>query len=374
MKVLLERRRVFAIALLACGAAATLPACVPLVATGVGTAALVADDRRTAGIMVEDESIENKILIRAEQKHGANIHLNATSFTRIVLLTGEATSPGIRDDIERIARGVENVRSVTNEITVAQPTTLILRSNDAVLTSKVKARFVEANRFRANHVKVVTENSVVYLMGMVKHSEADEAAKLARTAGGVHREVRVIEYIDLAGARRIGRHMGAATASALPPPAYLRKICGEHDFDRHVGALGRPVVFTNGVFDILHAGHVAYLDQAASLGTSLVVGVNADESVRRLGKGAERPLNGIDDRMAVLAALESVSLVIPFAEDTPVRLIGDVHPDILVKGGDWDMDRLPESAMVRGWGGRVLAIPFIHDRSTTALVRKIRQG
>jgi osmotically-inducible protein OsmY len=146
--------------------------------------------------MVEDESIENKILIRAEQKHGAKIHLNATSFNRNVLLTGEATSQDVRDDIERIARAVDNVRSVTNEIAVAQPTTLVLRSNDAVLTSKVKARFVEANRFRANHVKVVTENSVVYLMGMVKRQEADEAASLARTASGVHRVVRVFEYID----------------------------------------------------------------------------------------------------------------------------------------------------------------------------------
>jgi osmotically-inducible protein OsmY len=196
MRSLLERRCAIAAAALACAAAATLPACLPLVATGVGTAALVADDRRTAGIMVEDESIENKILLRAEQRFGANIHLNVTSFNRIVLLTGEATSAGIRDEIERIARGVENVRSVTNEITVEQPTTLMLRSNDAVLTSKVKARFVEANRFRANHVKVVTENSVVFLLGMVKRQEADEAANLARTTGGVHRVVRVFEYLD----------------------------------------------------------------------------------------------------------------------------------------------------------------------------------
>jgi osmotically-inducible protein OsmY len=196
MRSLLEVRRALAAASLACAAAAILPACVPLVATGVGTAALVADDRRTAGIMVEDESIENKILLRAEQRYSSNIHLNVTSFNRIVLLTGEAASAQIRDEVERIARGVDNVRSVTNEITVAQPTTLILRSNDAVLTSKVKARFVEANRFRANHVKVVTENSVVYLLGMVKRQEADEASNLARTAGGVHRVVRVFEYLD----------------------------------------------------------------------------------------------------------------------------------------------------------------------------------
>ena len=175
---------------------ATLQGCFPLVAAGIGTTALVADDRRTTGIMVEDENIENKILLRVEQKHGAKSHINATSYNRIVLLTGEATAPDVREDIERIARGIENVRSVHNEIAVAQPTTLMLRSNDSVLTSKVKARFVESNKFRANHVKVITENSVVYLMGMVKRQEAQDATEIARTSGGVHRVVRLFEYTD----------------------------------------------------------------------------------------------------------------------------------------------------------------------------------
>ncbi|MEP6702630.1 MAG: adenylyltransferase/cytidyltransferase family protein [Betaproteobacteria bacterium] len=160
----------------------------------------------------------------------------------------------------------------------------------------------------------------------------------------------------------------------LPAPRFAAKICGLDDFAGRVAALPRPLVFTNGVFDILHRGHVSYLDQAASLGASLVVGVNTDESVRRLEKGAERPLNGVDDRLAVLAALGAVSLVIPFAEDTPCELIALVHPDVLVKGGDWNMDKLAESALVRGWGGRALAIPFLHERSTTALVAKIRAG
>jgi rfaE bifunctional protein nucleotidyltransferase chain/domain len=168
--------------------------------------------------------------------------------------------------------------------------------------------------------------------------------------------------------------VAAASGSAFPPPAYLRKICGDHDVTSRIAALPRPLVFTNGVFDILHAGHVAYLDQAATLGKALVVGVNSDESVRRLNKGPERPLNGLADRMAVLAALEAVTLVVSFREETPLRLIADVHPDVLVKGGDWDMDRLPEAALVRGWGGRALAVPFIHDRSTTSLVRRIRDG
>ena len=159
-----KRRSISACAgIIALGAlTATLQGCFPLVAAGIGTTALVADDRRTTGIMVEDENIENKILLRVEQKHGAKSHINATSYNRVVLLTGEATAPDVREDIERIARGVENVRNVHNEITVTQPTTLMLRSNDAVLTSKVKARFVEANKFRANHIKVVTENMDAY--------------------------------------------------------------------------------------------------------------------------------------------------------------------------------------------------------------------
>jgi rfaE bifunctional protein nucleotidyltransferase chain/domain len=133
-----------------------------------------------------------------------------------------------------------------------------------------------------------------------------------------------------------------------------------------------PVVFTNGVFDILHRGHVTYLADAKALGASLIVGVNGDASVRMLGKGDDRPINHEDDRMALLAALESVDWVVRFDEKTPVELIGAVHPDILVKGGDYDMDALPESALVRGWGGKALAIPFEHERSTTALLKKVR--
>jgi rfaE bifunctional protein nucleotidyltransferase chain/domain len=162
--------------------------------------------------------------------------------------------------------------------------------------------------------------------------------------------------------------------TTLPPPRFEAKICGSRDFADKVAALTRPIVFTNGVFDIVHRGHVSYLDQAAALGASLIVGVNTDESVRRLEKGPERPLNSLADRLAVLAALASVNLVIPFAEDTPYALIDAVRPDILVKGGDWDMDKLAESALVRSRGGRVLAIPFLHERSTTALVERIRSA
>ena len=139
-------------------------------------------------------------------------------------------------------------------------------------------------------------------------------------------------------------------------------------------ALPRPLVFTNGVFDILHRGHATYLAQARSLGASLVVALNTDASARRLGKGPERPLNHEADRAALIAALGCVDLVTLFDEDTPQELIAEIKPDVLVKGGDYDMEKLPESALVKSWGGRVLAIPFIHARSTTALVNKVRSG
>ncbi|WP_455278808.1 D-glycero-beta-D-manno-heptose 1-phosphate adenylyltransferase [Cupriavidus necator] len=141
-----------------------------------------------------------------------------------------------------------------------------------------------------------------------------------------------------------------------------------------IAALPRPLVFTNGVFDILHRGHATYLAQARALGASLVVGVNSDASVRMLGKGDDRPLNHESDRMALLAALESVDLVAMFREQTPVELIRLVRPDIYVKGGDYDIDTLEETRLVRSWGGHACAIPFLHDRSTTKLLTKVRQG
>jgi rfaE bifunctional protein nucleotidyltransferase chain/domain len=138
-------------------------------------------------------------------------------------------------------------------------------------------------------------------------------------------------------------------------------------------ALG-PVVFTNGVFDVLHRGHATYLAQARALGASLVVAINSDASARRLGKGPDRPLNAEADRAVLIAALESVSLVTWFDEDTPLELIAEIRPDILVKGGDYDMAKLAETQVVQAYGGRALAIPFVDGYSTTALVHKIRQG
>jgi rfaE bifunctional protein nucleotidyltransferase chain/domain len=141
-----------------------------------------------------------------------------------------------------------------------------------------------------------------------------------------------------------------------------------------LAALARPIVFTNGCFDILHRGHVAYLEEAATLGRSLVVGVNTDASVRRQGKGEDRPINPLEDRMHVLAALACVTLVVPFDEDTPLALIEAVRPDHLVKGGDWPPERIVGADFVRRYGGAVHSIPFRFQRSTTALIERIRRG
>ncbi len=159
---------------------------------------------------------------------------------------------------------------------------------------------------------------------------------------------------------------------AYPPPSFERKICTRDQLAAHVAELPRPLVFTNGCFDILHRGHVTYLAQARALGASLVVGVNSDASVRRLGKGDDRPINAEADRLAVLAALESVSLVTLFDEDTPRNLILACRPEVLVKGGDWPVDAIVGSHEVLAWGGSVHSIPFQHHRSTTAMLEKIR--
>lgn len=140
------------------------------------------------------------------------------------------------------------------------------------------------------------------------------------------------------------------------------------------GQIARPLVFTNGVFDILHRGHASYLDAAAQLGATLVVAVNSDVSVRSLNKGSDRPINNENDRCALVAALASTTAVTIFTESTPEQIIAQLKPDLIVKGGDYDMESLPETALVRSWGGDAVAIPIAFDRSTTALVGKIRRG
>ena len=143
---------------------------------------------------------------------------------------------------------------------------------------------------------------------------------------------------------------------------------------RWLEALPRPLVFTNGVFDLLHRGHVTYLARARALGAALLVALNSDASARRLGKGAERPLNALEDRMAVLAALASVDAVTWFDEDTPEALIAACRPDVLAKGGDWPVERIAGAQAVIARGGRVVSIPFEHERSTTAMVERIRRN
>lgn len=159
----------------------------------------------------------------------------------------------------------------------------------------------------------------------------------------------------------------------MAAPAFEAKVCEPAEFAGRASRIARPMVFTNGVFDILHRGHVTYLAQARTLGASLVVALNSDASVRRLGKGPDRPVNALADRMAVVAALESVALVTWFEEDTPLERILACRPDHLVKGGDWAPERIVGAREVRGWGGQVHSIPFLHETSTTRLLDRIRR-
>jgi len=158
----------------------------------------------------------------------------------------------------------------------------------------------------------------------------------------------------------------------VKPPPFEGKIRRPERLQSWIGDLARPLVFTNGVFDILHRGHVTYLARASEQGAALLVALNSDASARRLGKGAERPINPLEDRLAVLAALGCVDAASWFEEDTPEKLIAAVRPEVLVKGGDWPVERIVGAAGVLARGGRVLSIPFEHQRSTTRLVERIR--
>lgn len=160
----------------------------------------------------------------------------------------------------------------------------------------------------------------------------------------------------------------------MKPPEFEAKIRDPARLDRWLGELARPLVFTNGVFDLLHRGHVTYLARARDLGAALLVALNSDASARRLGKGAERPLNALHDRLAVVAALGCVDAVTWFDQDTPEPLIAACAPEVLVKGGDWPVERIAGARDVLARGGKVLSIAFEHERSTTDLVRRIRKG
>jgi len=157
-------------------------------------------------------------------------------------------------------------------------------------------------------------------------------------------------------------------------PKFEDKVCGPDALKARVAGLARPLVFTNGVFDILHRGHVTYLAHARNFGASLLVALNSDASVARLGKGPDRPINRLEDRMALVAALEMVDLVTWFEEDTPIAAIMNSKPDVLVKGGDWPVESIVGAREVLTWGGSVHSIPFEFDRSTTDTLARIRNG
>ena len=164
------------------------------IGTAAGTGAYISEDRRTSGMFIEDEGIELKSTRRIHQQFGDNVHINVTSYNRLVLLTGETPTEAIKADIEKLIMGVDNVRRIYNEIAVTGNTSLSSRSNDALLTSKVKTRFLAERKFQINHVKIVTENGVVYLLGMVTRQEADNAAQIASSTAGVKKVVKVFEY------------------------------------------------------------------------------------------------------------------------------------------------------------------------------------
>jgi osmotically-inducible protein OsmY len=182
------------IVLLALLPALLLQGCVGVAVVGAGSAAVSAMDRRTTGVQIEDERIELVSSNRYGEKFGDKAHINITSYNRNVLLTGEVADAASRDEVEKIVRGVPNVRGITNELQVGPLASLSSRANDAGITGKVKARFVDAGKFNAVHVKVVTEASVVYLLGIVTEAEANDAVEVARTTGGVRKVVKVLEY------------------------------------------------------------------------------------------------------------------------------------------------------------------------------------
>lgn len=202
-----------------------LALCVPLLAgcvgaavVGVGAGALMAADRRSSEVYIADEGLELRASSRISEKYGDKVHVNVTSYNRMLLLTGEAPTPEIKSDVEKIAAGVPDVKSIANELAIAGPSSYGVRSNDAYITSKVKARFVDAGKFSANVVKVVTEAGVVFLLGIVTQAEADAAVEIARTTGGVLKVVRVFEIVSPEKAGTVSKAAPAAAQSAKPAP------------------------------------------------------------------------------------------------------------------------------------------------------------
>ncbi len=180
-----------------------LSGCFGAAAVGVGTGALMLTDRRNSETFVSDEGMELRASSRISEKYGEKAHVNVISYNRMLLLTGEVPSEAAKADVEKIASGVPNVKSITNELAVAGPSGFGVRGNDAYITSKIKARFIDHDKFAANHVKVITEAGVVFLLGLVTQQEADDAVEIARTTGGVQKVVRVFEIISPAQAKAL---------------------------------------------------------------------------------------------------------------------------------------------------------------------------
>jgi D-beta-D-heptose 7-phosphate kinase/D-beta-D-heptose 1-phosphate adenosyltransferase len=252
------------------------------------------------------------------------------------------------------------------------------------LLEETGAQFVHAT-LDEDGVVVLERNRKPYVISGCPHKNeqaigAGDTYVAALTLGlAVGMSGQVAGEIAHAAAGFVLDRAGTATCSLDQLCLYFSENPKEvHDRDllaqliRVLKSTGKRIVFTNGCFDILHRGHVSYLQQAAALGDLLIVGVNTDESIRRL-KGSERPINTLDDRMAVLAALNCVTYIVPFHEETPIDLIRIIQPDIYVKGADYTLERLPEARVVQELGGRVELIPFVHDRSTTQIIKKIKE-
>ena len=204
---------------------AALVICIPLLAgcvgaavVGAGAGALMIADRRASETYIADQGLELRANSRISDKYGDKVHVNATSYNRMMLLTGEVPTAEIKADVEKIAAGVPDVKSIANELAIAGPSSFGVRSNDSYITSKVKARFIDAGKFSANVVKVVTEAGVVFLLGIVTQGEADAAVEIARTTGGVLKVVRVFEIISPEQAAAMNKVVAPATQQAKPAP------------------------------------------------------------------------------------------------------------------------------------------------------------
>ena len=189
-------RTLMLVSVAAVTAVTLLSGCAPLVIGGAATAVMMAEDRRSSGVFVDDENIENRALLKVKTRYNNQVHVNITSYNRHVLISGEAASEAVKKGVEEEVATVAGIKRIFNEMAVGPQAGVMAVSNDTRLTTIVKTRFLEANRFQPNHVKVVTEAGVVYLMGIVKRSEADAAAQLASTTVGVSRVVRLFEYLD----------------------------------------------------------------------------------------------------------------------------------------------------------------------------------